>query len=322
MAIPQVSAIICTYNRAHDLDGALRSLLDQQFSGRYEIIVVDNASNDRTAAVVQAWQVQAGNRVPIRYLYEATLGLSVARNTGAAAARAEILAYLDDDAIAHPTWLVSLWQVFQAHSAVAIAGGKVQLQWPDSMSPPPWLSAGLRSSLGAYDLGDRLQLIDCPGQTPRGVNYAIRRSFWQSVGGFDVQLGRVGGNLLSNEELYMTQLAIHAGQQVAYVPQALVLHKVSPNRLRIAWFFRRSWWQGISEYHRERQIGSRFRVQLQQGTDRLLRGLYHALRPHQDLAQRLDHVVYAYGQLGYLAIVLKEGLTQKVGHRLVRSVVS
>ncbi|HEY9881938.1 MAG TPA: glycosyltransferase family 2 protein [Leptolyngbyaceae cyanobacterium] len=295
MSAPLISAIICTHNRAAYLGAAIDSLLRQSFSD-YEILVVDNASTDTTREVVE----QRLTHTQLRYLYEPTLGLSVARNRGAAEAQGSILAYLDDDAEASPEWLARLSEVFRQDEQVAIAGGKVTLLWPPGVTAPRWLSPELAGNLGAYDLGSSTQTITQPGLTPRGLNYALRKSFWQQVGGFDPQLGRVGKNLLSNEELLMTQQALKQDFKVLYVPAAVVAHNVAPERLNRGWFLRRSWWQGVSESYREQISGCLTLRQLQMRAICLLRGLYKAARAWHDPAQRFDNLVYAYGQLGYL----------------------
>lgn len=292
----QVSAIICTHNREHYLGAAIDSLLSQDFAD-FEVVVVDNASSDRTRAVVEARLSDPR----LKYIYEPVMGLSVARNTGASFARSAILAYLDDDAIASPQWLQTLWDAYQANEKLAIAGGKVTLIWVDGMVAPAWLSDGLAGNLGAYDLGDSVLYIDRPGLTPRGLNYSIRRTFLEQVGGFDTNLGRVGKNLLSNEELHMTKLALQAGWQVAYLPDALVAHHVSPNRVKQGWFLSRGWWQGISECYQEQLVGEAGLKQFHRGGERLLRGLYKSVKFAADPAQRFENLVYSYGQIGYLS---------------------
>ncbi|WP_017306420.1 glycosyltransferase family 2 protein [Spirulina subsalsa] len=291
-----ISAIICTHNRDQYLGAAIDSLLAQD-TPSYEVIVIDNASSDRTKEVTEA-------RLPhpqLQYIYEPQVGLSVARNTGARVAQGEILAYLDDDAVATPGWLSSLLEAFQANEKLAIAGGKVTLLWPPGVtSPPPWLSDGLAGNLGAYDLGPEITPITNPIYTPRGLNYAIRRSFLEQIGGFDPKLGRVGKNLLSNEELQMTELALEQGWQVAYLPAALVAHNVTPDRLQRTWFMRRGWWQGVSEAYREQLAGRAGLVQFSRGGERIVRGLYKSLKYFRDPAIRFDNLVYAYGQIGYL----------------------
>ncbi|MDB9524436.1 glycosyltransferase family 2 protein [Oscillatoria sp. CS-180] len=296
----RLSAIICTHNREDYLGAAIDSLLEQDFAD-YEVIVVDNASTDRTRAVVEA-------RLPhprLRYVYEQTLGLSVARNTGANCAEGEILAYLDDDAEASQHWLTALSQIFEHDEKVAIAGGKVTLIWPPDCEPPQWLSSNMAGNLGAYDLGNDILYITQPGLTPRGLNYAIRADFLKRIGGFDPNLGRVGKNLLSNEELYMTEKALSMGLKVTYLPNALVAHNVAPSRLAPSWFISRSWWQGISECYRERIAGRSGWKQLRSGGERFCRGLYKTVKYLHDPAQRFENLLYAYGQIGYLASAIR-----------------
>lgn len=301
MPDPQISAIICTHNRDNYLGAAIDSLLQQEFSGEFEVIVVDNASTDRTREVVEA-------RLPhprLHYIYEPVTGLSVARNCGANAARSPILAYLDDDAVATPHWLHVLLSAYEHDEKLAVAGGKVTLLWADGTTAPTWLSENLAGNLGAYDLGETLVYIDRPGLTPRGLNYSIRREFLDKIGGFDPNLGRVGKNLLSNEELHMTEMALQTGWHVAYLPDALVAHNVAPERVYRSWFLSRSWWQGISECYRE-QVGGRAGLkQLGRGGERFLRGLYRSVKHLDDPAQSFDNFVYAYGQIGYLKTALQ-----------------
>ena len=300
MSPPRISAIICTHNRDDYLGAAIDSLLAQDLAD-YEVIVVDNASTDTTKAVVEA-------RLPeprLHYVYESTLGLSVARNAGAKAAQGDILAYLDDDAEASSGWLSALAHIYEMDEKVAIAGGKVTLIWPPGRTAPNWLSTNMSGSLGAYDLGNEIVYINQPGLTPRGLNYSIRADFLAQIGGFDPNLGRVGKNLLSNEELYMTEKALGMGLKVAYLPNALVAHNVAPGRLDPKWFMSRSWWQGISECYREEVAGKAGWRQLQWGGERLLRGVYKSLKYLPDPAQRFENFLYAYGQIGYLTSAIR-----------------
>ncbi|MGF1478797.1 MAG: glycosyltransferase family 2 protein [Cyanophyceae cyanobacterium] len=300
MSEPTIAAIICTHNRDSYLGAAIDSLLNQD-TANYEVVVVDNASQDRTREVVEA-------RFPhpcLKYIYEPVTGLSVARNRGAKETTAPILAYLDDDAVASPQWLRVLVDAFQQNDKLAVAGGKVTLIWPEGISAPNWISTDLAQGLGAYDLGEAVVYIEQPGLTPRGLNYAIRRTFLDKIGGFDPNLGRVGNILLSNEELYMTELALKQKWQVAYLPDALAAHNVAPERLSPKWFLERSWWQGISECYREEIAGQTGVGQLSRGGERLVRGLYKSLKYFPNPAQRFDNFAYAYGQIGYLSAVVQ-----------------
>lgn len=303
-----ISAIICTHNRDRYLGAAIDSLLNQdlalqragEFAGEFEVIVIDNASTDGTRILVESRL----DDPRLKYVYEPTLGLSQARNRGVLESRGEIIAYLDDDAIADPHWLRTLVQAYATSPGLAIAGGRVTLLWPEATSPPPWLSPAMLSCLGHYDLGPEPRTIDNPSLTPRGLNYSLRRSFLAAIGGFDVQLGRVGKKLLSNEELYMTELALQQGWSVAYLPEAHVAHNVAPERLARQWFLRRSWWQGVSECYRDRLGGRGPMAQLRLAGERLLRGSYKAVKFIRQPAVCFDNLTYAYGQIGYLSTAL------------------
>lgn len=304
MSIPKISGIICTYNRDYFLGGAIDSLLAQDCED-YEIIVVDNGSSDRTSEVVEKYLGDPR----LKYVYEPVVGLSVARNTGALTSQAPILAYLDDDAVASPQWLRLLLEAYTQNEKLGVAGGKVTLIWPNNQTPPQWMSESLADGLGAFDLGNRIVYIEQPNLTPRGVNYSLRRAFLEQVGGFDPNLGRIGKRLLSNEELYMTELALKNDWQVVYLPDALVEHNVSPERINPNWFLQRSWWQGVSEHYREEIAGRTGLKQIPRGGERIIRGLYKAVKYINNPSLCFDNLVYAYGQIGYLSEAIKKMLT-------------
>jgi len=122
----------------------------------------------------------------------------------------------------------------------------------------------------------------------------------------------VGKKLLSNEELYMTELALKQGWQVGYFPEALVYHHVAPERLKRSWFFRRSWWQGISEYYRQYiaeqmaqptgktiATGRSYR-QILHGIEGCLRGVAKSIKYINRTDLCWENLIYAYGQIGYI----------------------
>lgn len=301
MRPPTISAIICTHNRDRYLGKAIDSLLAQDLAD-FELIVVDNASTDQTQSVIAARKTNPR----LRSVYEPTLGLSVARNRGWRESQGEILAYLDDDAIADPNWLGELVRAYQDCDRLAVAGGRISLIWPEGRRAPQWLSTELMAGLGYYNLGNEAIAITEPGLTPRGLNYSIRRSFLETVGGFDAHFGRVGGRLLSNEELVMTEHALNLGWQVSYLPQAHVAHHVTLDRLQPSWFLRRSWWQGVSESYRDNLRGYDWWLKTRCGGERILRGLYKAAQNLHHPAACFDNLTYVYGQFGYFATLFPE----------------
>jgi glucosyl-dolichyl phosphate glucuronosyltransferase len=109
--IPSISVVICTYNRADRLRLALDALCTQTLSPQsFEILVVDNASTDDTAALCTFYK----EKLPqLHYLFEPVQGLSRARNTAWEEAKSPYIAYLDDDAIPCDDWIESILLTFE-----------------------------------------------------------------------------------------------------------------------------------------------------------------------------------------------------------------
>lgn len=101
-ACVQITAVLCTYNRAERVERAVRAILDQ--SGcTFEVVVVDDGSSDATPAVLAA----IGDP-RLRVVRRRNGGLSSARNSGAAAASGRWVVFIDDDDLARPGWLAGL----------------------------------------------------------------------------------------------------------------------------------------------------------------------------------------------------------------------
>jgi glycosyltransferase involved in cell wall biosynthesis len=233
----KVSVIICTYNRAKTLGGAVESVAVQSLpdSLAWEIVVVDNNSPDQTRQVVEDLQRQYPER--IRYVLERKQGISHARNAGIMAAEGEILAFLDDDETAGPDWLQNLTANLHT-SEWAGSGGRVLP--PTSSALPSWLS--IKSSfasgpLAAFDLG----LEPGPLNEPAfGANMAFRKEVFEKYGGFRTDLGRIGKSMISNEDTEFGRRVMAAGLRLRYEPSALTYHPVEESRLKKQYFL--EWW--------------------------------------------------------------------------------
>src|SRR3989338_5901430 len=117
-----LSVIVATYNRAQTLQKTLESILNQKTLGAFdfEIILVDNNSNDNTKEIVEALKKKAGGR--LRYFFEPKQGKAFAINKGIGEAKGEILAFTDDDAVVDELWLWNIFECFKVHRCDGLCG--------------------------------------------------------------------------------------------------------------------------------------------------------------------------------------------------------
>jgi hypothetical protein len=151
---------------------------------------------------------------------------------------------MDDDAIAEPGLLEGHLRAFAGPDAPVATGGRIYLRWPGAR--PTWMPASHEAYYSGLDLGDAPCALEFPAY-PYGANMAIARSLLLDLGGFDVELGRTGRNLISGEEKDLFRRVDRSGGRVVYVPDAVVHHLVLPGRVSRKWFLRRSWAQGRSD---------------------------------------------------------------------------
>ena len=243
-AKPLISVVICTRNRAELLRRAVTSVIHQAFaSSDYEILVVDNASTDRTHEVVRQFEGLA----PVCYLREDSVGLCVARNTGWRAAAGRYVAFFDDDAVAPPGWLASIQEGFaSAPLMIGVVGGPVRAIWEKPR--PVWLGDEIVCSLTVIDWGTEDKFLeDVACEWLVGANMAVPKELLAEVGGFHPWLDRVGNNLLSSGDVFLQKELMKRGYRCLYRPSMVVGHLVPASRLNQKWFLRRYYWQGISD---------------------------------------------------------------------------
>lgn len=239
---PNLSIIICTYNRSALLIKTLESLLSLENLEQAEIIVVDNHSKDDTAARVQKFIGTQGTNLDIRYIMEPVQGLSAARNTGILATKSPIIAFLDDDAIPCRTWITTIVSTFNSSPEVMAMGGKIAPIFESKR--PEWLIKPFELPYTIVDLGNRIK--EYPGQLhPCGANMAMRKLVFD-ISLFPLDLGRKGDSLLSGEETWLFGQIQREGHTILYHPQMAVDHFVPTNRLTEDWILKRYYSQGIS----------------------------------------------------------------------------
>jgi len=238
----KISAVICTFNRADLLSAALESLCHQTLSADfYEILVVDNASTDNTADVVQACQEKNPDHF-IRLLYEAKQGLSSARNRGWQESRGQYVAYIDDDCKVPAQWLMEAVDIIR-HVSPGMFGGPYYAFYN---SPKP---AWFKDEYGSYTITNQAGKLP-PDQYLCGGNLFILKDILQAAGGFDPQLGMAGKSVAYGEETALIRWVRKNLPQttIYYSPELYVYHLVRETKWNFAWLVRQRFTQGRYGY--------------------------------------------------------------------------
>jgi glycosyltransferase involved in cell wall biosynthesis len=214
---------------------------------KYEILIVDNNSQDETKLVVEGYL-----RYPeCKYIFEPKQGLSVARNRGVHESKGDIIAFLDDDVIVDKFWLKRLEECYQETNADAVGGRAYLIMEND---PPEWLGPVFRTILSEVDFGDDRQVSET-GYGLWGLNLSFRRSALNEAGGFDEKLGRNGNQLIGAEESVLLERLSIQNKLIVYEPKAIVGHIIGAERLEWDYFLKLAIGNGKTKDLREWKCG-------------------------------------------------------------------
>lgn len=161
-----VSIVIPAYNEENHLRICLQAIARQTVRP-LEVIVVDNNSNDATAAIARAFPF-------VRVVHEKRRGVMYARDLGFTVARGDIIGRLDADSVVEPNWVETIQKLFSQDKHLAAATGTVRYR-----------EVCLPQAFNAIDFSIR-KLMARRGaphgeQVLQGVNLAIRKEVWQAV---------------------------------------------------------------------------------------------------------------------------------------------
>jgi glucosyl-dolichyl phosphate glucuronosyltransferase len=232
---PMITIAVCTWNRARLVEQTLHSLTQLEVpSGlNWEVVVINNNSPDRTAAVLESFV----SKLPMRHFLETNQGIAFARNRAALEARGDVILWTDDDIRVKPNWLAGYADAFATHPECGFFGGPVELSFEGV--PPTWLLDGLDS------IGGALGQVRVPGDTPIGegaqlpfnCNMAVRREHHLAMP-YDTRYGRKATSLMSGEETVFLRELLSQGVRGRWLPELGVLHAVTVERQSVAYLRR------------------------------------------------------------------------------------
>lgn len=238
-AMDKVSVIVSVYSQdrlSYFLD-CFDSLRRQSVKPEEVIVVLDPKPD-----LVEFYRSRLARDVKV--IVSNDLGLSNARNAGVKSASGEIVAFIDDDAVADKDWLMNLLKNYESPEVVGV-GGLIKPLWEGNR--PRWFPEELDWVVGCSYKG----LPECKAfvRNPIGCNMSFRKEVFEKVGYFRSDVGRFGKRLLSGEEpeFSMRILKKFPDAKIVYDPLAVVYHRVHRNRLGFRYLLIRSINEGISK---------------------------------------------------------------------------
>lgn len=205
---PAISVVVATRDRSEKLSRLLESLRGQTLDrDAFEVVVVDDASSDDSAATLEAERDAGGLRL-VTLAHERSRGPAAARNAGWRAATGGIIAFTDDDCEADPRWLEALTAATEAHPGALVQGRTEPHPEQRGMIGP------FSRTIEVTELGPFFQTC----------NVAYPRSLLEALGGFDEQ---TFGLHPGGEDTDLAWRAIADGAEAVFARDARIFHAVN-----------------------------------------------------------------------------------------------
>jgi glycosyltransferase involved in cell wall biosynthesis len=294
--VDTVAVVVCAYSpdRWGPLQEAVASLHEQSFDGEVRVVIV--VDGDEQLCKLATNEYSPAEDVLV-HCNEANVGVSTSRNNGVNRLDddVDVVAFIDDDAVARPDWIAQLVETYEETSAVAVGGRMVAewVNWEPRFLPEEhyWLVG-----VNGRNLAD-------PGEMVRNTfasNMSFRYEVFRELGGFADSIGRRDdANLQAEEPELGARLQAKYGRGMVYNPDAVVAHKIFPYRLRFQWLADRAFWQGYSK----RAIKSLTPETSAGAESAFLRHLLLVAAPRRLWKLVRKPSVTAAGQLGMLLII-------------------
>lgn len=239
-----LTVAFCTYNRADRLENLVAAMRAQTCPVPFEILAVNNNSNDNTVAILEKLIQQPGAR--LRFVTETTQGIVPARNRALMESiDSDILVFIDDDELPCPGLLQAACNALLNEGA-ACAGGRVTVNFSPHIRPR-WLGDELLGFLAAVDYGERAFWItdsDTPVWTAN-VAYNMRLFRDDPSLRFDPRYNRAGTAIGGGEDIAMFNQLLSRGIQIRYRPDMQVKHFVESWRLQRRYFLKLHYQAGL-----------------------------------------------------------------------------
>lgn len=240
--MPHISVCVPTLGRPRLLLQCLLSLQNQHTAGfTFSISVVDNDALGSSRKVVA--ELRARSQIDIRYDVEPERNISLTRNRAIANSAGDMVAFIDDDEVAEPTWLATL---LSARDRYGVDGVLAPVLPRFSGSPPAWL---VRSRLCIRDSFPTGTALTSSRYMRTGNALLLRNALRGEDPVFDPLLGRSGG-----EDADLFDRLLLKGRSFVWCNEAPVHEEVPPERQTRAYHIRRALIRGVTTADQERPL--------------------------------------------------------------------
>ena len=215
---------------------------------KWEIIVVDNNSIDRTAQVIQDYQKTWNLPCKLTYILEEKQGAAFARHRAIQEASSELIGFLDDDNLPRENWIINAYKFGIDHPEIGAFNGKIYGKY---ITPPPLNFERIQAYLAIRDQGniphafapERIHL-------PPGAGLVVRKQAWlESVPNQPKVLGNTAGKIARGEDYEPLLYMYKAGWQIWYTPSLEIDHEIPPWRLERKYLMDLSQSCGLATYN-------------------------------------------------------------------------
>jgi len=226
-----ITVAIPTYNGAKRLPQLLERLQAQVNTAglRWEVLIVDNNSQDNTAEVIQHYQALGSLGVPLRSAFEPRQGAAFARQTAIQAARGEWVGFLDDDNLPEVNWVAEAVDFGRRHRQVGAFGGRIEGCYETT---PPEGFEQIKAMLAIRDYGPEVISFEPKKlRLPPAASLVIRRQAWIDCVPTEPALaGKLPGVFIQGDD-YEPLLYIDKGNwQILYNPALKTYHQIARQR--------------------------------------------------------------------------------------------